>query len=139
MKNRKIITSVLTLCFAGLAYYFNDWTRLVFMILAGISTLLFSSRVLRIPYMLYTYFADKDPASISDQRFLDRKVLPAGKVLIYIVFIAIIGYCFISAMRDDSKYHPHWKSEINNMYANRLMGYVVNKVFPVKQYYSTKK
>jgi hypothetical protein len=95
--------------------------------------------MVRLPKLLWNHILGRDPLSISDQRWLDLVVLPIITIFLIIAPCITVVKITVTALNESGRYHPHWKSEINNMYANRFMGYVVNKVFPVKQYYSTKK
>jgi hypothetical protein len=133
---RYVIVPAIFLTMSALSFAtYNGW-RLFYMVMAGLSIFLLKPIFWEVPEMIYLYLGNKETTEVGKQRRFDNYTLPVLKV----VLIAIVGYIIISAYNmatTSSGYYPGWKSDINNMWANKFMQWVVDNLFPVKTYYST--
>lgn len=89
--------------------------------------------------MAYKYLFNKETPDIKKQRRFDNYTLPA-MITIIILAIVVIIICAVSmAQSKNGTDYPWWKSDINNMWANQAIQWVVDLLFPVKTHYSTLK
>jgi len=135
---RKQIFIPVSLVLIGLSFLFQDWQRLKY-IFFGFSVLFLVKRTFwEFPEMAYKYLFNKETPDIKKQRRFDNYTLPA-MITIIILAIVVIIICAVSMAQSNGTYYPGWKSDINNMWANQAIQWVVDLLFPVKTHYSTLK
>ena len=133
---RKLIFIPVQLLLIGLSFLFQDWQRLKY-IFFGFAVLFLIKRTFwEFPEMAYKYLFNKETTDVRKQRRFDNYTLPAMTALIALLVICII-FLSVTMYQGNGTYYPGWKSDINNMWANKLMQWVVDNLFPVKTYYST--
>ena len=134
---KKVFIPAAIAAFTG-SYFANDWWRVKVIFLGFLFIVLLKHIMWELPEMLWNYFTNRATPNIKQQRRFDNTVLPALISAICLLFIVII-ICIVILITGSNTYYPHWKSDINNMYANKFLQLIVDTFFPVKQYYSTLK
>ena len=133
---RKQVVIAVSLVLITLSFFCQDWARMKLLLWAVGITPLVKIVYWEAPEMIYKYFANKEVTDIKKQRRFDNYTLPVMNVAVPIlaVLLCIKTIVFFSSTES---YYPGWKSDINNMWANKFMQWVVDNLFPVKTYYST--
>lgn len=133
---RKQVVIAVSLVLITLSFFCQDWARMKLLLWAVGITPLVKIVYWEAPEMIYKYFANKEVTDIKKQRRFDNYTLPIMWSVLIVVFVVICIKTFYMATTSPG-YYPHWKSDINNMWANKFMQWVVDNLFPVKTYYST--
>ena len=135
---RKKIVIPASLVLITFSFFYQDWARMKLLLWAVCILPLVKIVYWEAPEMICKYFANKEVTDIKKQRRFDDYTLPVLKVVAGILWLYALASAFKMGT-SDTDYYPGWKSDINNMWANQAIQWVVDLLFPVKTHYSTLK